>query len=113
MNNLFSYVSALKESDPLLPITAQRTADNSYTDDGVEISSSEVITEFANGVTLKQQIEFDSSEQPYKQVCAECWISYEVLFEPENVTVRPKKKSFINSCQESFWLKINKSQLST
>jgi len=43
-------------------------------------------------------------------VCEESFIDYNVLFEPENYDITPKRKNFINHCQEDFWIKINIAQ---
>ncbi len=79
MNNLFTYVSALKEESPGLCIVEKVLLDNSFEDEGILITSTELTVKFENGVTLKQQIEFEGNDNPTDMVCSECWISYEII----------------------------------
>ena len=82
MNNLFAYVSAMKDEAPSGLIAEKALSEKSFEEDGILTESSEF------------------------------WISYEVVAEPKGLNVRPKRKGFINKCQESFWLKINQVQTS-
>lgn len=113
MNNLFTYVLAVKNAPYELSIVEKVENKSSSEEDGVITESSELIVKFDNGVALRKLTERDLSGDVIEAVCAECWISYEVIEQPERLEVIPKKKSFTNPCQESFWLKINKLQLST
>lgn len=107
MNNLFTYVSAIKSELPNELIVEKILSEESYEDNGVLTENSELIVTFKNGVTVKQSVELDSNIKVSDMTCAECWISYQVILEPEGVNISPKRKNFINKCQESFWLKIN------
>lgn len=108
MNHLFTYVAALKEQKAGISIIEQVQDEYTAEDDGVTIENSQLLVKFKNGVMLRKQMEREYGEQSNHTVCPECWIAYEVLSQPENLNVTPKKKSFTNACQESFWLKINK-----
>ena len=79
-------------------------------DNGIVIQYSEQIVKFRNGVTIKQSIEKDVGSSNAEVVCEESFIDYEVLFEPENYDITPKRKYFINHCQEAFWVKISTEQ---
>jgi len=113
MNNLFTYILALKESISGLTIIEQVSNENNIEEDGVLIEKNEVIVKFDNGVTLRKQIEYDHIGTMSDEVCSEYWIDYDVISQPENVRITPNKKSFTNECQEIFWLKINQVQAST
>ena len=121
MHNLFTYVSAINQ------VTASTVASNKFIteqllstdtseDDGIVTESAERLVTFTNGVKVKQTIEFDDVQEGFDvqgqsdAVCAECWISYSVVCEPEGLNIQPKRKSFINKCQQSFWLKMSRSQ---
>jgi len=43
-----------------------------------------------------------------EQVCPECWTSYEEISESGDTHISPRRKTFINHCQQDFGLKINK-----
>lgn len=112
MNNLFTYISAMKDESPSGLIAEKVLSEQSFEEDGVLTESSELIVTFTNGVSVKQSVEFEHGEVTSGTVCTECWISYEVVAEPKGLYVKPKRKDFINKCQESFWLKINQVQTS-
>ncbi|MGR5146870.1 hypothetical protein ACQKP8_10040 [Photobacterium alginatilyticum] len=109
MNNLFSYVAAIKGEAVGLELVSQESADKSYIDQDINVDCKESLFHFSNGVIIKHCSESEEFEAN-ALVCPECWISYEVISEPVNTLVRPKRKTFTNICQESFWLKLNKQQ---
>lgn len=115
MNNLSTYVAAINQvvvnkaaSNEF--ITEQLFATDSSEDDGIVTESTERLVTFANGVQVKQTIEFDDVEEDADVVCAECWISYAVISAPEGLMIQPQRKHFINKCQEAFWLKMQRAQ---
>lgn len=112
MNNLFTYISAMKNESPSDLIAEKALSEQSFEEDGVLTESSELIVIFTNGVSVKQSVEFEHDEAVSDTVCTECWISYEVVAEPTELNVKPKRKCFINQCQESFGLKMNQVQAS-
>ena len=108
MNNLFTYISALKFGSTQCNIVSEELHDHSYHDEGIFIDSKERIVQFSNGVLLKEQVEFDSEQTCDESLCPECWIWYQILAQPDELSITPKKKSFISRCQEAFWLKMHK-----
>lgn len=106
MNQLFTYIEAINGVDEKVRIVNKVITNNSYNDQGITVTSFESLLSFSNGVILKHCIEFDELP-PSSEVCAEYWISYEVI-DSSTESVSPMKKTFINKCQESFWLKIQK-----
>ncbi|OMH36145.1 hypothetical protein [Motiliproteus sp. MSK22-1] len=106
MNNLFTYIEAIKSNNEKLRIIDKVEKDLSYCDQGMTVNSTEVLFYFSNGVTLKYCVEFDETLQ-LSEVCPECWISYEVM-DSSTVKITPIRKSFISQCQEVFWLKTQK-----
>ncbi|MDW6002250.1 hypothetical protein [Vibrio mangrovi] len=112
MNQLFTYISAIRQESGAL-IAGQQLYQDVTEEDGVLVENSELIVTFHNGVIMKQSIESEHQEEPTDLACAECWISYEIISEPEGLRITPKRKTFINTCQEAFWLKINAVQSAT
>lgn len=106
MNHLFTYIEAIGSSDGKVCVIDREVTDNSYEDQGVTVRSVEARYSFSNGVILKHCIEFD--EAPLlSDVCSECWISYEVI-DSSAEKITPVIKTFVNQCQEDFWLKMQK-----
>jgi len=110
MNNLSTYVSAIKNGSRDGFIVSSDYVDLSYQDEEISVECSECYFHFSNGAVIKQTLEQDMDESPADVVCAECWISYQVVSAPDDLSIRPQTKSFINRCQESFWLKMTASQ---
>ena len=107
MNNLFTYVSTINSSSENELIVERNVVEELVEDNGVVTQYSEQIVKFRNGVTIKQSIEKEVESSNTEVVCEESFINYEVLFEPENYDITPKRKNFINHCQEAFWVKIS------
>ncbi|AGH81644.1 hypothetical protein PCNPT3_08530 [Psychromonas sp. CNPT3] len=107
MNNLFTYVSAINDSDAGEFVVERKRVEESEEHDGIITYYSEQIVKFKNGVIIKQCVEKDANFSHPEVVCEECFINYDVLFEPDNYDITPKQKNFINHCQEIFWLKIS------
>lgn len=113
MNNLFTYVSAMKEELDGLSIIERVHTQQTTEEDGLLIEHSELLVTFNNGVGVRKLTERELSDHDSDTVCEECWISYEVTEQPITLNITPKKKHFTNQCQESFWLQINKAQICT
>ncbi|OAN13138.1 hypothetical protein A3K86_15870 [Photobacterium jeanii] len=127
-NDLADYVRAIQAFEKCNDsecIAERRVIDNSYLDDDIWIESVETQFRFKNGVVIERLVESDhpvKAKQAESQtlvddaasnmVCAECWISYEVLTQPKERHITPRTKQFINSCQQAFWLKITAAQSS-
>ncbi|WP_298445325.1 hypothetical protein [uncultured Ferrimonas sp.] len=113
MNNLFTYILAMKEEPEGLSIVEKLCNNQISEEDGVLVENSELFVKFNNGVAVRKLTEQDLSEHITDSVCEECWISYEVIEQPNHLNIVPQRKNFSNQCQESFWLKMNQAQLST
>lgn len=113
MNNLFTYILAMEENLVGLSVIETTLYDYSVEEVDTFIESSELVVKFENGVTLRKQTEVEQIEQVNDIICSECWITYQVLCQPDNLTITPNRKFFTNQCQEAFWLKINKVQTSS
>lgn len=110
MNNLFTYISAMKEEHDGLSIVSKVLNKQTFEEDGILMENSELFVKFNNGVAVRKLTELELSGHITDAVCEECWISYEVTEQPSALNIAPKKKNFTNQCQELFWLKINKVQ---
>ncbi|ABV38669.1 conserved hypothetical protein [Shewanella sediminis HAW-EB3] len=118
MNTLFTYINAIhsqESADELVNnvnIVNKETKSDAYLDAGVdaggggviEVSEYEATYHYDNGVVIRHKIERDSA--PSELQCEECWISYEVL-DSAGQEIEPFRKTFYNSCQEEFWLKMH------
>ncbi|MEZ8045957.1 MULTISPECIES: hypothetical protein [Vibrio] len=113
MNNLFTYISAMKEEPEGLSVVEKVLNKRTFDEDGILMENSELFVKFNNGVAVRKLTERELSGRTTDAVCEECWISYEVTEQPHALNIAPKKKNFTNQCQESFWLKISKAQSST
>lgn len=111
MNNLFTYILAMNEGSGCLTFAEETNRAQTLEEDGIVTESSELTAKFINGVTIRKLTELESSAHFSEAVCEECWISYEVIEQPNTINIKPKKESFTNKCQEAFWLKIKKVQL--
>lgn len=107
MNNLFTYVSAINNLSERGFVVERNIVEDLVEDDGIITRYSEQIIKFRNEVIIKQCVEKDVGYSSSGVCCDECFINYEVLFEPEDYDITPKTKNFINHCQEKFWLKIS------
>lgn len=106
MNNLCTYIAATKGDVSSVILESSQSFDKSYIDQDIVVNCLESIFHFSNGVVIKLCTESDLTEAN-DQVCPECWISYEVISEIGDTKISPKRKTFINRCQETFWLRIN------
>ncbi|BAJ01938.1 hypothetical protein [Shewanella violacea] len=103
MNSLFTYIKAIKDQKAKVSIVIKHAKTSRYTDGDIEVSEKETRYHYDNGVVIQCKIERDNS--PSEGVCEECWISYEVINSGQQ-SIRPSRKTFINTCQETFWLKM-------
>ena len=107
MNNLSIYALAMNSYNTDLLIINDISHSYKYHENGVVVQTDERIVTFSNLVTIKVQHEFDQLDTVIDGICPECWITYEIISNPENVQITPVKKTFISRCQEAFWLKLN------
>ncbi|HIF9060071.1 TPA: hypothetical protein ACX6MH_000216 [Photobacterium damselae] len=107
---LYNYIAAIKGHSSEQRIASTDIEKYAVNDDGILAERLTKTVKFEDGVVVQLKEEFEQVQFQEEGVCPECWISYEVLFSPESIDISPNKKHFINRCQESFWLKINKAQ---
>lgn len=110
MNTLFTYIKAIhnqESEDAIVNIVNKESKSDAYVDVGIdgdiEVSEYEATYHYDNGVMIRHKIERDNA--PSELLCEECWISYEVL-DSAGQAIKPVRKTFYNSCQEDFWLKM-------
>lgn len=107
MNKLATYISAITTGNPEGVITQRQVKEDTRQDDGLVTTCTEQMVDFVNGVTILQSMEIDQDDHNHLAACPECWISYEVVSAPPGLNISPRRKVFVNQCQEAFWLKIN------
>ncbi len=116
MNTLFTYIKAIHNQvseDAIVNIVDKESKSDAYIDVGVdggidgeiEVSEYEATYHYDNGVMIRHKVERDNA--PSELLCEECWISYEVL-DSAGQAIKPVRKTFHNSCQEAFWLKMQR-----
>jgi len=112
MNTLVTYIKAIhNQGSDLVSVVNKDIKSEVYIDVGVdvggggviEVSEYEATYRYDNGVMIRHKVERDNA--PCELVCEECWISYEVL-DSAGQEIKPFRKTFYNSCQEAFWLKM-------
>ncbi|MCW8330944.1 hypothetical protein MD588_19300 [Photobacterium sp. SDRW27] len=103
MNTLFTYIKAIHKQETDVPIIEQQTKTNRYPDGDIEVSEKETTYYYENGVVIRYKIERDNA--PSELLCEECWISYEVVDSAQQ-DIKPRRKTFHNTCQETFWLRM-------
>ncbi|SHO55372.1 hypothetical protein [Vibrio quintilis] len=108
-NNLLTYVQTLKGKHSKIKVVDCLVQEESLDENGTTVTRYCADYQFSDGVILRYETEQDEIEQD-DYVCQECWISYKVMYSPEGLNIRPGYKSFINQCQEDFWIKINQVQ---
>lgn len=102
MNNLSTYVSTIKNTSESEFVVKRSVNEESIEEDGIVTKHSEEVITFKNGVVTKQSIENEIGAADLEMACEECFITYEVLSEPVGYCIKPKRKNFINNCQERF-----------
>jgi len=103
MNTLFTYIKAIHGQETKASIVNEQAKTNSYHDGDIEVNEKETTYYYDNGVVIRYKIERDNA--PSELLCEECWISYEVVNSGQQ-EIKPRRKTFHNTCQESFWLKM-------
>lgn len=109
MNNLITYILAFNDDDPT--IIDRQTQQKTLEENETNIHYTEERVAFSNGTVMLKTTEFDETLDILDDsVCPECWINYEIITQPHNGKITPKKKIFTSRCQESFWLKLQKTR---
>ncbi|MGF1689907.1 hypothetical protein [Photobacterium kagoshimensis] len=117
MDNLFTYIAAIKGHRTVVSIIHRTVNAHHYIDGDIAVDEELTSYTFDNGVVIQYHAEKDSvldiaigeNGTVDNQVCEECWISYQVV-ESGIYAIRPTKKVFYNICQEAFWMKIQLEQ---
>jgi hypothetical protein len=102
MEQLSAYVAAIHDKPSPLTISVKSVERSSWTDQGFEVSKEIAEYRFGNGVIIRRTVEQD--DFPSETACAECWITYEVISKGPLPEIVPARKTFENTCRESFWL---------
>ncbi|MBV1841303.1 hypothetical protein [Photobacterium ganghwense] len=103
MENLSSYILAIHQPDARFAITNAVSHTRMEKEADIEVEEQETVYTFENGVVIRYTLE--NSTELTEQSCDECWVTYEVL---DNLNlVSPKRKTFYNRCQETFWLETH------
>lgn len=109
MNNLITYILAFNDDDPT--IIDRQIQQQTIEENETSIHYSDERVTFSNGAVIQKTTEFDETlDELDDSVCPECWINYEIITQPNNGKITPKKKIFTSRCQESFWLKLQKTR---
>ncbi|WP_305405486.1 hypothetical protein [Photobacterium leiognathi] len=109
MNDLITYILAFNTNDSF--IIDRKIQQHTYLEDDVEIHHTEERATFSNGAVMLKTTEFDETLDILNDsICPECWINYEIITQPQGEVISPKKKIFTSRCQESFWLKLQKTR---
>ncbi|NIF19651.1 hypothetical protein [Pantoea sp. Cy-639] len=102
-DHLAHYVSAILGHASLRTARVEAANEQTWFDQGCRVTAEEKIYAFDDGALVKRLAEQD--DFPDDAVCAECWISYEVLRQPHGKVVTPCRVSFNNACREAYWLR--------
>ncbi len=105
--SLVTYARALDKPGGKIYVEKKEVRRDSYQDGGVNVDVCEETYRFYDGVVLRRVVEIDDvcAALESEGVCAECWISYDVL-NSAGIDVQPKRKAFSNTCQARFWLRM-------
>ena len=104
MERLFSYISAIEGAPSPVSLVDRVHHLRDHSDELAEVRVTQSLYRFSNGVELLHRRE-QEQQQSDDQLCAECWISYQVL-NNNGFAITPSQKSFSNVCQQRFWLKM-------
>lgn len=104
MDKLSTYVAVIHGQAGPRRIVHQAEERTAWLDQGVEVTRAVTDYRFDNGVEIRRTVEQD--DFPCEQVCAECWITYEVTGQAAGQpAVSPARQVFANACREAFWLR--------
>jgi hypothetical protein len=105
MDKLITYVAAIHGHAGPVSMVAHAVSRDSWTDQGIEVSRDEVEYRFDNGAVIRRSVEQDRA--PTDLLCAECWIDFDVVRQPDGQPIRPTRITFDNACRETFWLRYH------
>jgi hypothetical protein len=104
--DLVSYIRAIHGKDSSVQIARQVLERRIWTEVDFEVRQDVTTYHFSNGVIVRHTVEEDSISS--EAVCAECWITYEVLpGSSVRLNVQPLRRMFDSRCRESFWRRFH------
>ncbi|NBF11889.1 hypothetical protein [Pseudomonas sp. Fl4BN1] len=103
LDHLANYVSAILGLSSSRIGSLEKSNQETWLDQGFTVTAEEKTYAFDDGALIKRLAEQDNF--PSDAVCAECWISYEVVRQPLDKMVSPSHISFNNACREAYWLR--------
>jgi len=93
VERLSTYVAAIHRQASPIRIATTSVAKSSWRDQGFEVTKEVTDYHFENDAVIRRTVEQDNFSS--EAVCAECWITYEVLFPGHAVTeIRPARLVF-------------------
>lgn len=111
MDALFHYIQAINAHDSGALISESQVSHEQSEDEWSTMVRTTQTVRFANGAVVQKIQETEQAVSPNPDVvCADCWLSYEVLSDPDEGQIRPRQKQFSNLCQQAFWLKVQAAQ---
>lgn len=93
MNTLFTYILALQQDVSGLSIDEQVCQTHTMVDGDLVTQVSELTVKFNNGVMLHKHLERDLVHTCEAGTCSECWITYQVIAQPDSLRVTPQKNA--------------------
>ncbi|MDH0648917.1 hypothetical protein N5D48_15700 [Pseudomonas sp. GD03858] len=103
LDHLANYVSAILGLCSKRSAHLERSNQETWIDQDVTVIAEENTYAFDDGTLIRRLAEQDNF--PSDGVCAESWISYEVIRQPRDTMVSPTHISFTNPCREAYWLR--------
>lgn len=103
MEQLATYIAAIHCKAKAPAIADRNVEKTAWEDQGITVTKEVTDFRFDNGVVIRRTVEQDDLISD--QVCAECWITYEVIAAGSVMAgISPARMVFPNACRESFWL---------
>lgn len=103
MHRLYTYICTIHALPSSVKTVNKTETLERFSEGENMIEERETLYVFNNDVQILYRMESDTFQSD--DVCRECWVSYDVVYDG-GYAVSPKKKHFYNRCQENFWLKM-------
>ncbi|MED5611946.1 MULTISPECIES: hypothetical protein [Pseudomonas] len=108
MHHLAHYAAAILATSTQPRIVRESTTSTHWHENGFEVRQSISTYEFSDGVIIRRMLERDDYPPDETLLCAECWITYEVVRDgPAAAAVQPRRMTFDSTCREAFWLRFH------
>jgi hypothetical protein len=106
MSALSAYAAAIHQLPSAQRIVRQHSEQSSWQESDCTVRRWATTYEFADGRVIRRSVEQD--DLPAAALCAECWITYEVLADgAAPLPLEPRRQTFDNACRETFWLRYH------